>query len=176
MLPKLLRILFVALLITFFTHAQSFRLEGTIYDSSNKQPLSYATVQLKATTTGTTTNNQGRFTLDLPQGSHTLIVRYIGFRSQEVSIQIPYSNRLEVSLDPLSIELSEVVISSKDEDPAYRIIRKAIRNKENNIKSVNSFEYDEYRKDIFKSAGQIASIDESFLKTFKTGDKEKEFT
>lgn len=176
MLPNLVRNLFVALLITFFTHAQSFRLEGTIYDSSNKQPLSYATVQLKATTTGTTTNNQGRFTLDLPQGSHTLIVSYIGFRSQEVRIQIPYSHRLEVSLDPLSIELPEVVINSKDEDPAYRIIRKAIRNKENNIKSVNSFEYDEYRKGIFKSAGQIASIDESFLKTFKTGDKEKEFT
>ncbi|MGE5682269.1 MAG: DUF5686 family protein [Bacillota bacterium] len=175
MRSSLLYCFFLSALFPVFIFAQTFRIEGTVYDKSNRKPLSYATVQLKASTSGTTTNNQGKFTLDLPFGEHSLIVSYIGYKSAEVGLKIPYSGKLEFFLEPLSIMLPEIVIGSDDEDPAYRIIRNAIKNKEANRKILNNLQYDEYRKAIFKSAGQIASVEESFIKGFKSGEKESDF-
>ncbi|MGE5496870.1 MAG: DUF5686 family protein [Syntrophothermus sp.] len=154
--------------------AQNFRIEGVVLDKTSRQPLSYATVQLKGTATGTTTNSQGRFILDLPRGESKLIVSFIGYKSFEAKINIPGSDKLEFRLEPISIELPAIMISSKDEDPAYRIIRNAIKNKSVNRKAVSAFEYDEYRKAIFKSAGKIASVEESFIKGYRSDAGQEE--
>lgn len=70
--------------------------------------------------------------------------------------------------------LVDVVVT--DEDPAYRIIREAIKRKRINKKGLKNFEYNAYSKKILKSSDEIALIEESFVKGYsKIPEWEKEF-
>jgi len=69
-----------------------------------------ATIILKGTTAGTTTNSDGTFNLDIPNGSEsgTLVFSFLGYVTQEVNI----NNRtvLNIQLVPSSKALEEVVV------------------------------------------------------------------
>jgi TonB-dependent starch-binding outer membrane protein SusC len=58
------------------------------------EPLTGATVTVKGTGTSATTNEQGSFTLRVPDGDVTLVVTYIGYRTQEYKL----NNRNNVSI------------------------------------------------------------------------------
>jgi TonB-linked SusC/RagA family outer membrane protein len=58
---------------------------GTVVDDKG-QSLPGVTVRIKGTTIGTTTDVSGKFKLTAPDGSSTLLVSFVGFVSQEVSI------------------------------------------------------------------------------------------
>ena len=84
-------------------------LTGTVVDGDLGGPLPGATVMVKGTRTGTSTDFDGNFTLEVNQSSGTLIVSYIGF----VSKSIPFSSAGSVgtiSLLPDAEELGEVVV------------------------------------------------------------------
>ena len=68
-----------------------------------------ATVVVKGTTVGTATDVDGNFTLSVPAGSNTLIVSFIGFKTQEV----PINNRstVNISLATDAQALQEVVVT-----------------------------------------------------------------
>jgi len=61
------------------------KLTGEVVDGSGL-PVIGATVQLKGTSLGTATDENGKFSLTVPDLKGTLIISYIGFTSQEVSI------------------------------------------------------------------------------------------
>ncbi|WP_161888915.1 SusC/RagA family TonB-linked outer membrane protein [Pontibacter russatus] len=67
-----------------------------------------ATVVVKGTTIGTATDANGNFTLNVPTGSETLVVSFIGYETQEV----PINNRstVTVSLSTDVEALEEVVV------------------------------------------------------------------
>ena len=59
------RLLLLTLLITFFSQAQKGTVSGTLTDKDmNNEPLPFANVQLKGTTIGTTTDENGKFSFD----------------------------------------------------------------------------------------------------------------
>jgi TonB-linked SusC/RagA family outer membrane protein len=58
---------------------------GKVVDDK-RQTLPGVTVRVKGTTIGTTTDVDGKFKLTAPDGSNTLLVSFVGFVSQEVSI------------------------------------------------------------------------------------------
>ncbi|GEO03337.1 SusC/RagA family TonB-linked outer membrane protein [Adhaeribacter aerolatus] len=66
------------------------------------------TVLVKGTNTGTTTNPEGNFALQVPSGSNMLVVSFIGFTTQEV----PINNRtvINIKLLPDAKSLEEVVV------------------------------------------------------------------
>ncbi|WP_025764235.1 SusC/RagA family TonB-linked outer membrane protein [Dyadobacter tibetensis] len=80
---------------------------GRITDEHNS-PLPGVSVVVKGTSTGTSTQADGRFSLQVGDQAQTLIFSFIGYASQEVSI----GNRtnFEISLKPSSEDLSEVVV------------------------------------------------------------------
>jgi TonB-linked SusC/RagA family outer membrane protein len=86
--------------------------------SDTGEPLPGVTVAIKGTSTGTTTDVNGGYTLTVPdeQVNGTLVFSYIGFVAQEVAI----SNRtaIDVSLMPDVQALSEVVVIG------YQTVRK----------------------------------------------------
>src|SRR5690606_3728211 len=57
---------------------------GKVVDSSG-EPLIGVSILIKGTGTGTTTDLEGNFALDVPENS-TLIFSYIGFASQEIEV------------------------------------------------------------------------------------------
>ncbi|MCW3465435.1 DUF5686 and carboxypeptidase regulatory-like domain-containing protein [Chitinophaga nivalis] len=92
------------------------------------QPLPYATVFIKGTTTGTTTNAAGQYQLELAPGNYTLICQYIGYRKTTVEVQLSTPlQTLDFHLEPVNMQIREVVIKAGGEDPAYAIIRQAIK-------------------------------------------------
>lgn len=86
-----------------------FTVNGTVVDE-NGQPLPGATVLVKGTTNGTTTDFDGNYTLELEDQNAIIQVSYIGFALQE----IPITGRTEiyVTMVPDTANLEEVVVTA----------------------------------------------------------------
>ncbi|MEI6765909.1 MAG: TonB-dependent receptor [Bacteroidota bacterium] len=96
----------------------NFTLSGTVRDKQTGEALPFATVLVKGTQSGTTTNMDGWFTLQkVPTDTTTLIVQYVGYSKTEVflSPQLPKTNFL-IELQPSSQSLKEIVVSAVRED------------------------------------------------------------
>lgn len=88
-------------------HAPLFvNVTGKVLDPDGN-PVVGATVSIKGTTTGTQTDQEGVFRLNLPQGDEILVVSFIGYKTQE----FPVNNQrtIEIQLEP-SDALDEVVV------------------------------------------------------------------
>lgn len=72
------------LLISVTAYAQS-QVSGTVVDAENGQPLPGASVVVKGTSSGVTTDFDGNFSVNTAK-SATLVISFIGYNSQEVSV------------------------------------------------------------------------------------------
>lgn len=82
--------------------------------STDKSVVDFATVYLKGTNYGCTTNEKGLYHLKAPSGSYTLVVSAIGFETFEQKVEIAPAGRTKqnVILKPSVQELDEVVVVS----------------------------------------------------------------
>lgn len=80
---------------------------GKVTDE-NGGALSGVSVSLKGTSSGTTTNATGNYSINLPNRNGTLVFSYVGFTPQEV----PISGRstIDVTLQPITQALNDVVV------------------------------------------------------------------
>lgn len=84
-----------------------------VVKSTDKSPVDFATVYLKNTKFGCTTNEKGEYILNAPAGQYTLVVSAIGFETYEKNITIGNrNNSYRVTLKPSVTELDEVVVVS----------------------------------------------------------------
>jgi uncharacterized protein DUF5686/carboxypeptidase-like protein len=127
------------------THAQG-GIEGYIYDSEGEL-LPFATIYVKQTETGTTTNIEGKFHLALPPGSYNLIFQYLGYAAQEKIVKIGTNfKQFDIRLQPESLVLRAVEINAKMEDPALTIMRKAIAKSKYHLQQIDSYNARVYTK------------------------------
>ncbi|HMT12018.1 MAG TPA: carboxypeptidase-like regulatory domain-containing protein, partial [Ignavibacteria bacterium] len=125
--------------------SQSYRLSGKITDAKNNRPIEYVTVKVADSTYGTTADRYGNYFLELHPGSNTLIFSLIGYYSDTVNVFIENSNiTRDVVLKPSEILTETIVVLG--EDPAYDIIRKAIKYKKLFRSSLKEYDYDAYTK------------------------------
>ena len=123
---KTLMILFFLLSSVAQLWAQSKTISGTVNNDQNA-PLSGASVIVKGTKIGTTTDGQGRFSLSLPANARTLSVSYQGFLLQDIAIGNKTS--FDVSLKPGDQNLTEIVVvgygtqNQKNQTQASSVIR-----------------------------------------------------
>ncbi len=114
---KLLRTIFVTLSIVLFCvtmSAQSGNLQGTISDQ-NGLYLPGANIILPSIKKGAITDFDGKFTIvDVPAGTYTLRVSYLGYDDIEQEIVINANKTTEVSLfvEPKSLELEGVDVTA----------------------------------------------------------------
>ena len=90
--------------------AQSRRVSGRVTVEGSAEPLVAASVSVVGTSLGTYTDDQGRFTLTVPDGQATLRVRRIGFVQKTVPIT-PGDNDLNVSMARDALQLETQVIT-----------------------------------------------------------------
>ena len=98
-------LLMLSILFPITLSAQNKLVVGKVVDSSN-EPIIGASVLEKGTTTGTITNLDGIFELNVPLGK-TLIISYIGYQPQEVKVT---GTNLVVTLKEDTKTLDEVVV------------------------------------------------------------------
>ncbi|MGK9125715.1 SusC/RagA family TonB-linked outer membrane protein [Olivibacter jilunii] len=91
-----------------FAVGQNGTVTGKVVDKEGL-PLIAVSVLVKGTTTGTSTNNQGEFSLTLPAMPATLVFNYVGYKTREIPIDAP--KRLSnVVLEEDATNLDEVVV------------------------------------------------------------------
>jgi iron complex outermembrane receptor protein len=100
-------LLFVAWLFAVQVSAQDVQLTGKITDAKDGSTLPGATVLVKGTTTGTLTDLDGNFAINVKQGS-TLVFSFIGYVSQEVVVST--QKTLDIKLVPEATTLDEVIV------------------------------------------------------------------
>lgn len=88
--------------------AQTTEITGTVVSAEDGEPIIGASIIVTGTTTGTITNFDGKFTLTVPVSAKTLVISYIGMKTQEVTIQ----PTLSVKLAPDTQNLDEVVVTA----------------------------------------------------------------
>ena len=93
---------------SFYSFAQSDQVSGTVLDSETKDPLPGATVLVKGTTIGTTTDFDGNFSLSDISVNSTLVVSYLGYTDTE--IKITASATYQILLNASANELQEIVV------------------------------------------------------------------
>ncbi len=90
--------------------------EGTIKDATTGEPLLGANVVLVGTSLGAAADNNGRYLItNVPAGTYTLRVTYIGYKQQEAQVTITEgeTTKKDFELTPVSVEGTTVVITSQ---------------------------------------------------------------
>lgn len=147
---KIIAISFI-LNITFYCQEAWGQLSGHIKDNEGN-PLSYATVYNENSSSGTVSNIDGAYFLDLPVlGKYTITFQYVGYKKEQFSFN--YEGKpiqKNIILHPDDNILGELIISADREDPAYPIMRKAISKRSYYKTLVKSLEADLYVKGVVK--------------------------
>ncbi|MDE3057346.1 MAG: hypothetical protein KGJ59_05245 [Bacteroidota bacterium] len=119
---------------------------------------------------------EGRFIFELPSGSYSFFVTYVGYNSKRTTVIVPDEKEIVIALHAAAIQMPEVTINSNAEDPAVEIIREAIKRREKNYEGLKNYDVKAYKKDILYAGNRIAMIDEKFVKQiYEKGKMNKEF-
>lgn len=123
---------------------------GVVSDASG-DPVPFVTVYIQGTSTGTVSNLEGEYSLNVEDGAHVLIYKFIGYAEHLESVN--YQGEvleLDVILKEESIKIEEVVVTADGEDPAYRVIRNAIKVRDSYKDEIEKYEVDLYVKGVVK--------------------------
>lgn len=139
------KILLLLLFIQFSIVALAGKIYGLITNSTG-DILSYASVSIKGTTRGTTANSEGKYFLNLSPGSYTLVCQYVGYKREEKNITVTAEDQeINFTLTLQEFILKEVIVK-KGEDPAYEIIRQAIKKRPYYQDQLDKFQCEVYTK------------------------------
>ena len=132
--------LFFLLFLVYSIDAIAGRVTGLIKDEKG-QILPFASIMIKGTSRGTTANNEGRYFLNLDSGKHIIVCQYVGYSREEKAI-ISGSEPMELdfTLKLQSYSMDSVVVTPGGPDPAYAIIREAIKKRPYYLNQLDAFQ------------------------------------
>ena len=99
----------VTLVMSFAVMMAQKQVTGTVLGAEDNEPVIGASIVVKGTQTGTTTDIDGHFSLRVPDNAKTLVISYIGMRTQEVSLRGKTNFSIKLESDEQVIE--EVVVT-----------------------------------------------------------------
>ena len=103
-----LLLVFTIMCLPFFSQAQSIQVKGKITDAATEKPVDGATIMVKNTKTGTTSNGAGEFSITANK-EEKLTISIIGFESQTLTAS---TNFLNIQLQSDNRQLNEVVVTA----------------------------------------------------------------
>lgn len=101
-------------LLSFYSQAQTGLIRGALIDSDFQDPVPFANIVVKETGTGTTSDFDGNYELELVEGVYTIVFSFIGYETVEVkdvSVKLNEAAIVNVTLNTLAQGLDEVVVS-----------------------------------------------------------------
>lgn len=82
---KKVSLVLTTLLMAFSLFAQNIAVRGTVTDASTGEPVAFASIAVKGTTSGTSSGLDGTYTLNAPANA-TLVFSFIGYKTQEIVV------------------------------------------------------------------------------------------
>lgn len=111
-------------------------IRGKIVDNNDGSPLPGVTVLVKGTKVVTQTDEKGNFTLNVPDGAQTLVVRFIGYKTQEIALANFLTFNIRLVEDQQSLD--DVVVTGVYERPIENFTGAARAITGEELKKVNS--------------------------------------
>ena len=102
---------FLFLFVSVLTNAQKFTVSGKIVNK-NQEALPGATILVKETNQGTSSDLNGAFKLNLENGTYSVRVSYVGFKTVEKNIRLNEDKVLTIVLSADENVLDEVLVSA----------------------------------------------------------------
>lgn len=97
---------------------------GHVIDKEFKEHMAGVTIFLKGTTIGTTTDDTGHYYLkNLPEGTFTVVMKYIGFKTMEKKVVLKKGTTIEVNFEAEeeTMSLDDVVVSANRNETTRRM-------------------------------------------------------
>ena len=105
---KKLGLLIATLLLAFSAaYAQNVQVKGVVADAISGEAVSFASVVVKGTLIGTSTDDNGQFSLSVPKAS-TLVVSFVGYETKEIALGNAVV--LDIKLNPSAEGLDDVLV------------------------------------------------------------------
>ena len=152
MITRILRLFFrsllpnLLLLVSISLGAQS--ISGRV-TNEKKEPIPFANIFVRELNSGTSTDTDGNYFLNLDPGQYEIVISSIGYES--LFIKVPIGDKPTIRnyvLTSTAQELEQVIIKASKRDPAYEIIQNAIKSREKYFSELRSFKSDVYTKAI----------------------------
>ncbi len=143
----------ISILLAFFLYLTviplfgQYVIKGRVSDAKNGDPIPFASVGLVGVSQGATTNFQGEFNLNSKYSADSLFASFVGYKKRIKKITRGSKlQEIDFQLEPTGREMAEVIVYS-GENPAFKILRGVVRNREKNDRSkLTAYEYDSYAK------------------------------
>ncbi|HRH69813.1 MAG TPA: DUF5686 family protein [Flavobacteriales bacterium] len=127
--------------------AQTTRITGTVTDAKTGEALPFVNIAFVDSRIGTVTDFDGKYVLDTYYATDSIRVSAMGYTSVTRAVKKDKVQVIDVPMSDSSQELAEVVIRPNDENPAFTILRRVVKNKPvNNREKLSAYEYDAYNK------------------------------
>jgi hypothetical protein len=88
---------------------------GTITDKDlNNEAMPFASVTIKGTTIGTTTDVDGKYTINIEEGNHILMISFVGYETVELPFTIKANETVTINqaIGSGSVKLDDIVVKS----------------------------------------------------------------
>lgn len=112
-----LRLFFILIFLNVFQWAYSQRdytLSGVITDRDGGELLSGAILSVQNTSYNTQSNAYGFYSITLPEGDYSLLVRYMGYESQLIQVQLHARQTLNIKLRAVTYELENIDVKGEE--------------------------------------------------------------
>lgn len=169
---KLKFLFFIPILLLAYLPLFARVVKGQVLDEK-KQPLPFTTVSLKGVDKKAVSNANGEFNFDIPDGNYTLVCQHVGYTTvtQELIVN-ENTEQLYIYLKPTELTLKEVIIKQGAKDPAYAIIRSAIKERKYNGSKAGAFYCEAYIKGLIRTNNYPNSLFGQRI-DFEDGDTSK---
>lgn len=133
------------LLLSFSAFSQTTKVSGKIVDAVTREPLPFVNIIFKGTTVGGTSDIEGNYTISTTLHVDSISVSYIGYNKLNRAIKKGVDQVVNIGLTQ-GVDLAVIEIRP-GENPAHRILRKIIANKDKNDREkLDAYEYEVYNK------------------------------
>jgi TonB-linked SusC/RagA family outer membrane protein len=87
-------------------------IKGTVVDKESKAPLPRASISIPALRIGSVSDTKGNFTFEAPVGEHTLQVKYVGYetKSVKVNLKADETKEINITLTTQSVQTNPIVV------------------------------------------------------------------
>ncbi len=148
---KFIFLIFIALIFSFHTSVQAGTIHGKTLDEKN-QPLPFSIITIKELNKKIVSNGNGEYSIELSPGTYTFVCQHVGYATLTKEIHVHEKEHLHnFHLKPNELTLTEVIIKSGVEDPAYAIIRNAIKERNYNGKKAGAYSCEAYIKGLIRT-------------------------
>ncbi|MES2425504.1 MAG: DUF5686 and carboxypeptidase regulatory-like domain-containing protein [Bacteroidota bacterium] len=115
-------------------------------DAGNAVP--FASVYIQNTTQGASANSEGNYSLPLKPGQYVIQYKAVGYKQESRAVNIKQNQVINVTLNIEAYQLQAITVGGKD--PAYAIIRKAIKKRKTYLNEVKAYTCEVYIKGMQK--------------------------